>query len=1041
MPVHVNDVVTISHQCLSITPARVAGVISALLLLVCATTSVAGEQHIGGAGCVRPIGSLKRAKAEASVQSTREYLVTAGAFRLRIRDSDGFFSSTERWGTITLGERRREVLEEVFVDMTATFGLYRFNESMSDTVLCRIDIEGRRLVDEEAAGWAEPVFVASDHERDAMVDVAPLQILRRRLLPSERLLARDAPHGYIVVNTAKPFGVELDGCPSNAIDLYSVILHELVHVLGVASIAGLECRDVGTRHRVPYASRWDGLLQVRRQEPFLARACGGLEVDLRSLTTGASRVQLVDSAAAGQWFELVANDERTRCAVDLSHLHSSSSEKSLMSTSISFGETKRQLYRLDVLALRALGYQVMQGYGMFGTRRNVRLDIRSPLTRGAVASMRDVRANTDGTGRYRLPIRALNFDTTGPLVVVCADVIDVRSQHSIAIDDSSVVVSSSAVAGARVTMRITVRDSAGRISAVTCVVQLGDRLRYHIADLTCPPNTICNGGFEVASRSGQIFVDSFDCGLPTNVANWRCAAGSADLWRVEASDTLDRDPYSVFPLPITPLVRDRLPYPRGFEFDPGNRSYVGTLTSGETGGKIDYHEGIKQRVYLTAGVRSRVALWSYVYSPHEYTRNAGLLVRIADSALCEVRDCNARGGTIVDTVLVLPTVNTWVPLWTSLFSVPKDGWYEVDISSTNCFDADPQYGQGALSGICFDDVELTAANTTIDLHAYPLEPCQGDTITAVATVTNLEDRDATLRWNLLSDISGQQALRGLSGSISVPARSTAEVPLLRLPVQAGIASQRNLVIAFHDPKATPMRADTHVVAVRVGSGSLTTRVSTVHERDDVVEMRLDVVNSRDAITPVQGVLMVKHPTHDSVIVQLPLASGLAFSEPLRSADVTMWKIRGALSAGSTSAPFTVEFAGAESTHNVQGPGPSAMVAIQLRAAGAACETASMASIGSLSPAERRAMSVSVSPNPSTDIIRVEWGLGLGAIRQLRVYDIRGTLRFVRDDIPAFSTGEILQIDSRQTDWLHTGVYVVTVTGEFGSASATFIVIR
>lgn len=1041
MPVHVNDVITSSHQCLSITPARVAGVISALLLLICATTSVAGEHHIGGSGCVRPIGSLKTAKAEASVQSTREYLVTAGAFRLRIRDTDGFFSSTERWGTSTLGERRREVLEEVFVDMTSTFGLYRFNESMPDTVLCRIDIEGRRLVDEEAAGWAEPVFVASDYERDAIVDVAPLQILRRRLLPSERLLARDAPHGYIVVNTAKPFGVELDGCPSNAIDLYSVVLHELVHVLGVASIAGLECRDVGTRHRVPYASRWDGLLQVRRQEPFLARTCGGLEIDLRSLTTGASRVQLVDSAAADQWFELVADDERARCAVDLSHLHSISSENSLMSTSIGFGEIKRQLYRLDVLALRALGYQVMQGYGLFGTRRNVRLDIRSPLTRGTVASMRDVRSNVDGTGRYRLPIRALSFDTSGPLVVVCADVIDGRSQHSIAIDDSSVVVSSSAEVGARVTMRITVRDSAGRTSAVTCVVQLGDRLRYDIADLPCPPNTICNGGFEVASRSGPIFVDSFDCGLPTNVANWRCAAGSADLFRVEASDTLDRDADFEFPGPITPLMLDRLPYPRGFEFDPGNRSYVGTLTHGKTGGKADYHEGIKQRVYLTAGVRSRISLWAYVYSPNVYTRNGGLLVRIADSALCEVLDCTARGGTVLDTVLVLPTINSWVPLWTSPFSVPRDGWYEVDISSTNCFEADPQYSQEALSGIRFDDVELTAAHTTIDLHAYPLEPCVGDTVTAVVTVTNLEDHDASLRWHLLSDISEQQKSRGLSGSISIPARSTVEVPLLRLPVQAGIPSQRDLVVAFHDPQATPMRADTHVVALRVGNGSLTTHISTVHERDDVVDMRLDVVNSRDAITPVQGVLMVKHPAHDSVVMQLPLASGLAFSEPLRSAEITMWTIRGALSAGSTSAPFTIEFIGADSTHIAQGPGPSAMVAIRLKAAGAACETASMASIGSLVPAEPRVMSVTVSPNPSADFIRVEWSMGLGAIRQLRVHDIRGTLRLVRDDIPAFSSGEILQIDPMQSDWLQTGVYIVTVTGEHGSASATFLVIR
>ncbi|MBU3699606.1 MAG: hypothetical protein FGM33_06280 [Candidatus Kapabacteria bacterium] len=974
--------------------------------------------------CIRPPGSSS--VAAKSADQVHGIVLEVHRFRLKIHDATGFFSDPTRWEQQTLGARRLQVLESVFSDIAfAVNARHRIGRIWDDSNKCVIDIETISDRSEPAAGWAEPTFIIGPAENAVIVDVAPLSLLRDSIKPPREMHELMGTHGRIVLNTRFTFGVEQNGCPPDAVDLYSVLLHELLHVLGMASIVGLECQPTGSRAKQTYASRWDALLHVRDEQPMITFECGSLLSVLPDGIGGAAAVVTPTNAPHGG-FQITGASPADGCVYDLSHLlPSKPGDSVIMLASIGKGQTRRDLQDAELRCLLALGYAVPENM-LIPTKR---------ITGVATGRTDTVKMTAVEPRRHTVHRSAISLLARSAEKLLCVSPAVADPRIELLSEGDSIVI----VAGGNLVRNLPVRchilDSAARPSSFLCYLQFGARTSLGIDDLPCPPNTICNGGFEVAARWGRIVPNVFDgrfCGHRTMLANWRTDEGSAELFRDEIPTPYiddNSDPnYSIAG------QGSRRPMPRRRDAGSDNRAYVGGLSHGATGGPPDYYEGISQRVYCTAGSSFRIGLWAYTFEyPHiVYTRNAALWVSVADTGECTVTRCDQVRGNILNQVLVLPHPNVWLPMWSSTVRIPRDGWYTITISTTNCFLASPQYGQGTTGWVGFDDVKLCARSLSTEAWLVPNAPCQGDTVSAITTFTNMSDEPTRVDW-VAEGFDGAVVVGAKQGYVDLPPGATRELPLTRVRADQLPGSKAGVRIISRD-QGTADIADTVVAYCTIGSGPLSMKVQSGRTDSDGIRAVVDVSCRRTSATPVQGVITWQYAILDSVELQLEDTTVFRIDTIRRTNSDLALHISGRLN--QTGSPVRIIVNGRRIRSQTRSAFSDERLTLLFRTSASSCDAAAIVEPGGELLRVDPAPGVVLRPNPASDIIRVDFDQSIGAPIQYRIVSIDG--RQLQVDTPNDASAGWFPVNVSP---LCNGSYWVIIEGSSRTTAVPFVVLR
>lgn len=1008
-------------------------VILAVLVCLCGTLGCwalpipVGNDH---PACVRPF-TTRNSTLKHGEQAQSDSSIDIHCFRVTLSDPRGFFSDQSRWQSSTLGQRRRQIINELFTDMAASVGGLN-SDTIRTRLLCEIEIVTTHDPQEPAAAWAEPVWVADGSENSIICDAAPLTLLRYELRPPRELADYFGPHGRIVINTAKLFGVELNSCPPDRVDLYSVLLHELVHVMGIASIAGQDCLQAGSVSPTPYVSRWDALLMSADSRHLLGGSCGDLTFQIPSGLRGACTVQPVFRRDGTEFF--VSSGATGDCVSDFSHLTPlDRSDTVLMSQSLSRGQMRRTLYRADYYSLRALGYPMQPFYGAYWLAQSRIVTYEYDRSIPATARPDTLLALARTPGQFVVTQDSIRKRLTGVAFIDCIDLVRPFDGLHLTHVTNSIVLSDSVGRAGSATLRLQVRDSLGRRSSALLICKLRSDIDYRIDDLPCPPNRICNGGFETNSRSGNGFLhDSSDCFDPTPISNWKYEFGSTQLFKVESSY-----PGSIEP-PVYPNIVNGLEmfaYPRNFLDGRVNHSYVFALSHGATGGPPDYYEGLQQQFYATAGTRAQVYLWAYTYTPPTtaYTRNAALRVSIADQPVCGFAVCDVSRGNILDDVLILPVPNTWVPLWSSPVVFPRDGWYSLVVATTNCFLASPQYGQGTTGHCLFDDVQLCTSFVAKDTWLAPSSPCSGDTATVIATLSNITAEPAEVAWSLTPG-SGLHLVGSSMGSFTIAAGQTTEVALAKVAsnLRPGLRSMVQTIYTT----ISGGRSVYDTASIDVTSGKPTVELSVTHARtvEDGIRMYADIAALQPRVIPFEGTITWSHALGDSVEIRFPDSSGLDISNVFRSGNSSSVVFRGSVSPSSSPRRLMVDGVRVRRVSGTSSTTPDRMT-IVVRASEATCTNAVTVS----GPAEVVVMNegagAMLRPNPASDYVRLDFADDLGQVYTVRLLTLDG--RSVRT-LPFASA--MPWMDLSITD-VAAGAYYVIIEAERRSAAIPLLIVR
>lgn len=1009
-------------------------VILAVLVCLCGTLGCwalplpIGIDH---PACVRPF-TTRNNTLKHGEQAQSDSSIDIHCFRVILSDPRGFFSDQNRWQSSTLGQRRRQIINELFTDMAASVGGLN-SDTIRTRLLCEIEIVTTYDPQEPAAAWAEPVWVADGSENSIICDAAPLTLLRYELRPPRELVDYFGPHGRIVINTAKLFGVELNSCPPDRVDLYSVLLHELVHVMGIASIAGQDCLQAGTVSPTPYVSRWDALLMSADRRHLLGGPCADLTFQIPAELRGACTVQPVFQRDGTEF--VVSSGATGDCVSDFSHLTPlDRSDTVLMSQSLSRGQMRRTLYRAEYYSLRALGYPMQPFYGAYWLAQSRIVTYEYDRSIAATARPDTVLALARTPGQFVVTQDSIRKRLTGVAFIDCIDLVRPFDGLHLTHVTDSIVLSDSVGRAGSATLRLQVRDSLGRRSSALLICKLRSDIDYRIDDLPCPPNRICNGGFEIVSRSGEAYLgDSSECFDPTPISNWRFEYGSSDLCRVEPLYPYSND------RPSYPDVIDdsspRFPYPNGFSKGKANTSYIHALSHGGTGGPPDYYEGLQQQFYATAGTRAQVYLWAHTYTPPTtaYTRNAALRVSIADQPVCGFAVCDVPRGNILDNVLILPVPNTWVPLWSSPVVFPRDGWYYLVVATTNCFLASPQYGQGTTGHCKFDDVQLCTSFVAKDTWLAPSSPCSGDTASVMTTLSNITAEPAEVAWSLTPG-SGLSLVGSSMGSFTIAAGQTIEVALAKV-VNSLRSGLRGMVQAIYTT-VSGGRTVVDTAWIDVLSGKPTVELSVVHARtvEDGIRMYADIAALQPRVVPYEGTITWNHAIGDSVEIRLADTTGLSISSMFRSGSSLIVKFKGAVSTQTSPRRLIVDGVRVRGLQRTSFSPPD-RITVAVQASDASCTNVVSVSGPSEILVMGQGPGATLRPTPASDDVRIDFDDSFGRINTVRIATLDGrTVRTLPISIATpwmnFSTSD-----------LATGTYHVLIEAERRMAAIPLLIVR
>lgn len=1006
--------------------------------------------------CVRPMQILADHKVSADnpttqiVSQNREPL-NVKSFRVLLSDRDGFFDAAEPWGTMTVGQRRRQILLEVLEDLWWTLPQMQRPELDSQRVIIDlIAVQGENAV---VGGWSEPLFLVNPELKTMVADPAAHQLITTGVDPLQDLGTSPGFHGRITLNTRVPFGLNTATSESDKVSLYGVILHEVLHLLGVASLIGQKCAEGGSLYLEKIISRWDGLMMLRSFERLAAVTCDEIRVTMPSDARGPSGVMFNDVKLVRGLLPVAYDSMGTGCIMDLSHFASSDdSMPAVMMPSIRPGQAVRGLTAFDASALMLLGYTVSGYYGTPGSGRFY------PLAPFRTAQVRLTRRDTitipfGGAVKVPLSVFAGASAEQDTLRCLAAERSDIALEFNSSNDTITILGTGNPLEGGWLAQTWSRADIVAGTQRIRVLYEDSRPLEY----VPCPPNQLCNGGFEVVSRLGSTGRPDYVCGISSTMAYWRMDNESVDAYIVspvrllKIADTEDR--YTAnYSIPggdgyLSPVR----PFPRGTIHGEDNRVYIGMINSPNPGGTWDFQEGVSQDISIESnegGSWYLLECWSYAperFSP--YLLNAALRLIITDTSECGWDTCTPSPQAILDTVIVLPEANQWVQLRSVPVFLPT-GRHRVRVTSTGCFSAIPDlYRKGLTVYLYADDMKLISADGLWHSYADPMTPCFDEPFTIQSRFSKGIDTPAVLRTKVLARTPGVEILNN-----EASANGLTEVGLL-LTHELTVSSGNNVPgIASVDIERTAVFKDREIrdtvrLRIAMGAGVVALSELAVKRMIASIEGSVTITNLTSSPSTFTGSVLWKNGAsargpqgfyiEPGTLDVTNRETGMKLSDDARAAD------------RMTYVPFIINIsANASSELLIRGsyPFPDSLddeqyLRIVIDGTGSQCQAVAGARLLSDDTVNPASPDIRVYPQPSQDVVHVEVQAMDKGLRAVIMYDYFGR----RITEPATLSDLVFRkysfSGSMDVANLSTGVYYLFMQGEANSYRTKIIVAR
>ncbi len=286
----------------------------------------------------------------------------AGFFEVQFVDEAGLFSAPGG-----LGEARCAVVCAVLSDLSQLFA------RPANAGAAHIRVEAFADPSDDAAAFASSVYRVDGASSSGLLDGALWQAINATGDPYAGWSVAPDHHARIVINFAHAFNLDPDAVNFTEVDLYSVVLHEMLHALGLASFIGADGNSVlaGTT----WFTRYDSFLQANTSAgptPLVAQidACYELmpsSYDRALLQTPCSQSSMpVVFAGASLQNAAVYTPQPWRAGGSLSHFDEDCAADGIgrvLHHEIRPGEVKRLPHADEVDALCDLGYAVSGVYG------------------------------------------------------------------------------------------------------------------------------------------------------------------------------------------------------------------------------------------------------------------------------------------------------------------------------------------------------------------------------------------------------------------------------------------------------------------------------------------------------------------------------------------------------------------------------------------------------------------------------------------------------------------------------------------------------
>ena len=706
-----------------------------------------------------PLEAYRRAAASPSSKTESPLApneITALAGHFRVTFSNQTSDPAGGYYHPQFGEQRRNVVLAVLKDISS---LIARPKKTADTVeilaLCAFRPDG-------TAASATAVYGDMPAAQTGILDGGVWTTLNSGTDAFRFLPDRPAYHGIVEINAAQNFNYDYNALHFNNVDLYTVLLHECFHLLGIATFIQPDGTSLTNDKAIGYYTRFDTYLRaadgsslISRNDDCFGVGYGYVPASILQKPCSGADVPVIFSGI-GETVPIYTPypfaPGTSLCHVDpFCGVH----HQTVMIPSIERGKAQRAPSAADVRMLVDIGYVVTGFYGVI----------------------------SNGGGRYgQYPAGGIYSAAVNDSLVIEPGKPETMMFNGADILQNDVgVVSVSClevIGGEQVGVVVTASDSLRALYGKECVFIAGPEfsgqviVRYFgksatssnigyiifttktTPGLPCAPSTapfLCNGGFEETQGGGEfekwgLGSSPENCSSLSPLTGWRNMPYTPDIYTRRRSGRLNRNNQMFFPYDVVKLM-NVWPFsemPDSWDGDENNQIIIGILTTRESRISFDdttdlrnMNEGVIQYISIQNADRSReyvLDLYAYGIPGLGKKTSCRISATITTEPVCtRFHDYDTTdtpydfgGQVVVDSTFA---VRKWHKLRGVPFRLP-DGESCYLIVNANKF-PEPKVSRNY---VLIDDVRLRPAGFGLDVVSEEQFPCPGEVVPFNVTV-------------------------------------------------------------------------------------------------------------------------------------------------------------------------------------------------------------------------------------------------------------------------------------------------------------------